>query len=512
MTTLTERLATGVVKLRLDDVPERVIDIAISQIIGHLGALAAGAGHDLGRRVVHAFGPPFAFGHNHDPARTAYTAAALTMLLDYDDTMYAGHPSHSTVGVPLAYAASLKLDGPSLLSAVIAANEVATRVTAAATLGHFRGQTAAHTHLAGAVAGRGKAAGTTPSQLVNAWGIAFAEPPWPLTRAFMGSEAKVLTASTPIRMALDAYDAATAGIHGATDILEHPDGFLARFAERPLPEAIDDIGTRWHTETLSIKVYPGCAYLDSALDAAVTLHPALTGRIDEIERVVVNASIFTVGMDARSAAYIANAESPPTTLGFSVPYNVATALLRGDLTPADLDRDRVRDPAVWALAAKVEVHHDPAATKRALLATAPVGAALRTAGESAATWLAPLVNATVEEVAAELAVGPEASFETAEKAISARVSVHFQGGEMIETAIDIPKGAAGPDTRRHHREIARHKFDTAFSAPVATTADAVKLATIIESLTEANAEDVGRAVSLLGTALENATAGGPDTI
>ena len=89
MPTLTEELAVWVEALRLRDVPTRVVDFAVSQILAHLGALAAGARHDLGRRVVAAFGAPL----HGDPKQSAYVLAALTMLLDYDDTVYAGHVS-----------------------------------------------------------------------------------------------------------------------------------------------------------------------------------------------------------------------------------------------------------------------------------------------------------------------------------------------------------------------------------------------------------------------------------
>ncbi len=80
--------------------------------------------------------------------------SGLTSWLHFDDTAYAGHLSNSTATVPMAYAHALGLDGRSLLTAVIVANECAARIAASATLGPFRGQNAAHTHVAGAVSGR----------------------------------------------------------------------------------------------------------------------------------------------------------------------------------------------------------------------------------------------------------------------------------------------------------------------------------------------------------------------
>jgi 2-methylcitrate dehydratase PrpD len=490
--TITGRLAAWVAGLTAADIPEHIRDVATSQVLAHIGALAAGAGHELGGRVLGAFGPPF----RGDPEQTAYVSAALTMLLDFDDTMYAGHVSHSSVGVPLAYAEPLRLDGPSLLTAVVAANETAARVTAAATLGPHRGQTAAHTHLVGAVAGRGSAEGAAARQLVDAWGIALTMPPWILERGFFGSDAKALTAATPVRIALDAYAAAAAGLHGAADILEHRDGFLARFATLPLPEAAGQLGDLWHTETLSIKLHPGCAYIDGAVEAAIALHPQVADRIDQIERVMVEAPIFTVGMEAHSAPHLDGPRSGVAAITFSIPYNVATALMRGSLKPGDLSSAAIADERTWGLARRIELREAHDLSVRAVLATSPVGAALRLAGAPAAAWLAALLGGDPSIYAAQLARGPDASFEHAEKAMGARLTVAMSTGEELTAAVDIPSGFAGPELRRRHREFARGKFLQAAEPWMGDDA-ASEACRLLEGLPSAGRDDVARLCLLL---------------
>jgi len=466
--TLTEELAGWAAGLTFDDIPPRVVAYARSLVASQLAAARASLGHELGRRVVDAFGAPL----QADPKQAAYTLAALTIALDFDDTVYAGHVSHSTVDVPVAYQAYLGLDGRRLLAAVVAATECAARVTAAATLGPFRGQTAAHAHLVGAVAARLRAEGAPPERFVDAWGIALAMPPWSLHRAFLGSDAKVLTASVPVRTGLDACDAAAAGLVGAADVVEHPDGFLARFATVPLPEAATaGLGTRWHTETASFKVHPGCAYISAAVDCAVEL----AGRVGplspaDVGEVVVHSPIFTVGMDARSAPYVRGADSAVSTLNFSVAYNVATALLTGALAPADLDGEAIADPSRWDLAAKVRTELDLDLTRRAVLSTAPLGEALRQAGPRAAEWLAATGGDEAARLAAE-AGPPAATFEEAEKAMGARVEVRLADGRSFEAAREIPVGAAGPETRRDHGKLVREKFLACGGAPA--TADAL---------------------------------------
>jgi 2-methylcitrate dehydratase PrpD len=454
--TLTEELAAWASSLTLDDVPERVVAYARSQVVSQLAAARATLGHPLGEKVVAAFGAPT----QADPHAAARVLAALTMALDFDDTVYAGHVTHSTVNVPLAYAAPLGLDGRSLLAAVVAAGECAARVTAAATLGPHRGQTAAHAHLVGAPAARLHAEGAPPERWVDAWGLALAAPPWSLHRGFLGSDAKVLTASVPVGTGLDACDAAAAGLRGAPDILEAPDGFLARFADQPLPEAVvTGLGERWHTETTSFKVYPGCAYLDPAIDCAVELHRRL-GELhpEDVAEVVVHAGILTVAVDLRAAAHVHGPDSTVAALNFSVGYSVATALLTGGLTHLDFCSPRLDDPARWELARRVRVGHDDELTRRSLLATAPLGEALRQAGpERARAWLVAHGGEAAGELVADLGP-PVASFEDAEKAIGSRVEVHLTDGRVLEAVSDIPLGAVGPDGRRDHPRLVREKF------------------------------------------------------
>jgi 2-methylcitrate dehydratase PrpD len=493
--TITEQLAGWSTALSWQAAPPRVRDLCVSQLLAHLGALFGGARHPVGQRVVAGLGLPL----SDDPAQSAYVSAALTMALDYDDTVFAGHVSHSSVGVPLAYARCAGLDGAGLLRSILAATEVAARVTAAATLGPFRGQTAAHTHLAGAVAGRCAAQRLDAATMVDALGLAFAQPPWALNHAFFGSDAKLLTASTPIRTGLDAVDAARAGLHGAADILEHPEGFLARFATIPLAQAAGGLGERWHTDTLSIKVHPGCAYIDGAIDAAVRLHPQVAASFDQISAITVDASIFTVGMEQRSAPYLTGPSSGLAALNFSVGYSIAAALLRGGLDVEDFAAPRVEDERVWHVARLVEVRHDAALSRRALLATAPIGAALRMAGDAAASWLAAGAGISEGEARALLAE-PSPGFDQAEKAIGARVRVTMQDGSEHVAEVDIAEGAAGPRTRERHREIARDKF-LRNAAPLVGHDSAAEMARRIERLPDADAAEVGALLDLVGAAL-----------
>jgi 2-methylcitrate dehydratase PrpD len=459
LNTLTRELSAWAGTLRLEDVPPRVVAVAKSQVLSQLAAIRAGASLPPGRALLRAFGLPL----QRDPRASACVLAGLGSWLNLDDTAYAGHLSNSTVAVPLAFGRALGLPGADVLTAIIAANECAARVTAAATLGPFRGQTAAHTSLVGAVSGRLRAQGAPARRWVDALGLALSMPPWPLAHAYIGSDARALAAYLPVSMAMQACDAAAEGLAGPADIVEHPGGFLAQFAEVPLPEAVvAGLGRRWHTETLSFKVRPCGPGIDAAVDCAAELHQALPGvRPDDIREVVVSASAYTVAVHGMVADYASGPDTNVGALPLSLPYTVATALLSGDLSVADFAAPAVREPERWALAARIRVRHDPAMTRDLLTSVAPFGEAIAQAGDRARTWLDRFGSLFEDGGLTDLlgsARPPSDTFERATKHTGARVEVRLADGRRISRERVIPVGGAGPDTRSRHGELVLDKF------------------------------------------------------
>lgn len=455
MGTLVEELSGWAAGLRHADLPPSVVRLAKSQILSQLAAIRAGLDHPYGRKLQRAYGPPL----QPDPRQSACVLAALGSWLNLDDTAYAGHVGISTVTVPLAYAAAGGLDGRRAIAAVVAANECAARITAAATLGPLRGQSALHTHLAGGVAGRLHCEGAGADVWTAALGLAFSAPPWPVMHGFLGGDAKLTHAFTPVRMAMDSCDAAAAGLGGPADILEHPEGFLARFATVPLPGTVTlGLGRRWHTETLSFKVRPGGPGVDAAVDCAIELHRLLGGLPPErIGEVVVDASAYTVMAGARSGEYAGRSRRVLSSLLLSVPYCVATALLTGDLTVADFAAPALDDPVRWELAGRITLRHDAAMTEALLGSTAPFGAALREAGAGAEPWLSRF-GGPEPAVPAPPPGDPAADFSDATKKTPARVRVRLTDGSWHAAEREIPVGAAGGSDRAQHADLMRAKF------------------------------------------------------
>ncbi|GHG49170.1 MmgE/PrpD family protein [Streptomyces griseocarneus] len=450
-----QQLSHWAATLHPDDIPCRVLKLAASQVLSQVASIRAGLEHPLGRMLISAFGHPV----QSDPKNAAGVLAALGSWLNLDDTAYAGHLSNSTVAVPLAFAYARRLDGLSLLTAVVAANECAARLTAAATLGPLRGQSAVHTHLAGAVAGRLHVERAPAEVWENAFGLAFAMPNWPLMRAFLASDARLFNTFTPVRTAMDACDAAEAGLRGAPDIMEHQDGFLARFATVPLPDVITEgLGRRWHTETLSFKMHPGGPGIDAAVDCASEIHQVL-GPLhpDDVEEIVVEASLYTLFAGKRAATYVTGPGSPLGALVLDIPYPVATTLLTGHFAVEDFSSPRVDERRRWQLAERVRLEHDEDMTRELFRSEAPFGEAVREAGPLARPWLRDFGGDELVDLVGSVEMDGR-DFSRSTKATGARVTVRLVNGRTVTRERLIPLGAAGPDTRARHSQLVREKF------------------------------------------------------
>jgi 2-methylcitrate dehydratase PrpD len=475
----TRRIAEFIAGLRFEDLPPRVIEGAKLQILSMLAATGAGHRTEAGRAVLGEFLDRESGGARGECAvigtgrkaslrEALYLNAALSMALDYDDYLFAGHTGHSAVLGALGAAEKFRLAGRDLLTLQVLANEVEARIGASVLLGPLNGQLWSFIHAAGAAAIHARALGFDAEGVESALGIALLQPPTPLGRGFFGSEAKTILASMPAAHGIDAAALVRAGLAGPAEILDGSQGFVAKFTPRPIAGAFTGLGSAWLTDTLCFKPYPGCAYIDSFVDAMLEIvghHRPLPRHIDRIE---IAASILTLGMDALSKPYLRGPQSDPVTLNFSVPFNAAVALIDGELTPHQLSRERIADRRVWELASRVTLRHDPEWTRR-LQETSVI----RLAGGSPE-------NPEIDLNGIDLS-----SFEMS---FGATVTVFLDDGRRLECAQAVPLGAAGR-ARGETEQVVESKFAREASALLGEE-EALRTAQIVGSLETAGPDEV----------------------
>jgi 2-methylcitrate dehydratase PrpD len=418
--------------LTLAQVPQDVRDLAVAQLMSQAAAAEATRDHPVSARLEGAI-------PGDGWAERAASLALLTMALDFDETAFAGHLGHSCALPVLLCAAANGCTGEEALVAQVAASEVAARLTAAVTLGSARGQTAAHTHAVGAAVGFAVALKLTPGQMAVAVSLAMAQTRKVLLPAFMGSDAKFWVAAGPVLEAARCVREAERGARGYAGLVEASGGVLEELADMPLPEALGGYGERWHLRTLSIKSVPGCAYLTSIVELAAGLGPL---DLRAVERIEGRASIFTLGMEAQSAPFMAGPNTPLPALGFSSGYNIAAALESGSLGVEDLHGSRLASEERWRVARALRLEHDEELTVAALGATAPVGGAIAWAGDRARAYLAArgATERMVERVIQLAQEQADPTLARSSKRMGSALRVTMRSGTVLEDETPAASG------------------------------------------------------------------------
>jgi 2-methylcitrate dehydratase PrpD len=146
------------------------------------------------------------------------------------------------------------------------------------------------------------------------------------------------------------------GFTAALDALEHPQGFLGAVspAGRIDRESAIEAGSVWKLarDGVAVKKYPLCYCTHRALDGMLDLLQADRVDASKVSRVVVSTS-------PRYATILRN-HAPQTGLEakFSMEFAMASALIAGRASPAELTDGFVRRPDVQALMQRVVVKQD----------------------------------------------------------------------------------------------------------------------------------------------------------
>ncbi|TKX46459.1 MmgE/PrpD family protein [Halorubrum sp. SD690R] len=351
-------LATFAAELETGAIPDRVCDRVGLTVADTLGAIVAGSTDDtvdaLARRWTDGISGGATVigadsGETVPPLAALCNGAAGTVLeLDEGHRFAAGHPAIHVLPALLADAEIGYGDSDAFVRSFVAGYEVAVRT--ARTLGTLR--SGYHPHgVWGAVGGAAAVARSReldPETTRSAMAIAanYAQH----TRfeaATEGATVRNAYAGMSNLAALVAVDQAEAGFGGLRN-------GVARHLEHAAAGDIDEsalaagLGDRWEIEHGYFKIHAACRYTHPALDAVA----ALEAEVDP-------SAVESVRVETYPAAARLTEPRPRNQLQakFSIPFAVATALLRGDSGPPAFTDEAITAEAI-ALAERVTVAVD----------------------------------------------------------------------------------------------------------------------------------------------------------
>ena len=370
----TRELASWIARLRYADLPARTKETMRLALLDTLGCGVYGHSTPWARMLLQwaragapARGEATVWGEAAPSLRAADAAlvnGTATHAFELDD--YHNAKLHAgAVVIPAALALAEKLDanGERLLTAIAAGYEVMIRSSLAMnpSATRLRGW-----HITGVCGPFGAAAACAVLLGLNdeetAWALGLAGTQGSGTWAFNadGTMSKRFHAGRAAYSGVLAAELAALGFTGPTQIYEfHDGGVLKAYSDASDPAPLtSELGTKYRLDTNRIKPYSCCGSTHSYVDAAFELRRRFGTPWNAKRRVRVGlAKVVDVqcGFDYFPTSAL-NAQ-------MSLRYVVAAALLEGQALPPQFSEAKLSDPAIVALAQRLELEHDPALDK-----------------------------------------------------------------------------------------------------------------------------------------------------
>lgn len=297
------------------------------------------------------------------PELAAFANGTMVRYLDYNDGymgLEPGHPSDSIFPC-LALAEAEGLPGGKLVAAIVIAYEIQMRLQDAASLNKRGWDQVNYISVAMALAAS-YLFGLNESQAEQAINLSLnGHIAMRQVRSGTLSDWKGCSAANAARNAIFAAQLARCGMTGPAPIFEGQMGFFAQVTGA-LELATDRFGgeaPRDYAILSSLtKTFPTNGELHTAVWAALALRQRISD-LNEISEILVETSEFNCRVLADAGKWM---PSTRETADHSLPYNVARALLDGDISVDSYSPANISDPRGHALMALTKVAEDPALT------------------------------------------------------------------------------------------------------------------------------------------------------
>jgi 2-methylcitrate dehydratase PrpD len=292
--------------------------------------------------------------------QAAWINGIMSHACDYDDTHDKAilHGGISVVPAAIAAAgiAGHKVSGSEFYAAVVSGLEMICRIGVATKIGLIEAgfiYSALFSYFA-ATATAARVLRLSPEETLNAIGIAYTQAAGTHQVTRDGALTKRMQPGFGARAALTSAAMARKGIRGAQNVFEGIDGLGRTYLRSALDSEVlrEGLGQRWHMADLAYKPYPCCRMNHCPIDSALQLRaqPGFDwAQVTEI-RVYINSQ----GNQACGVPIeIRRAPKTVVQAQFSIPYNVATALITGQVGLSDFTPEALARPDILKLAALV---------------------------------------------------------------------------------------------------------------------------------------------------------------
>lgn len=358
--TVTRELAEFLVGLsgRVDD---RLLAIATDAVLDTVGAMVYGAEQPWTKAAhAHALATGgggastvIGAGASTAPAMAAFANGCAGHAFELDDVHEEAisHPGAVVVPAALALAEERGSSGRDLLEAVLVGYEAMGRAgIAVGPSSHMLGgfHPTSMSGVFGSAAAAGRLLGFDADQLNHAFGVAVSLASGTMEFAASGGMAKRMHAGRAAEGGLLAAALVANGFEGAADGLAGTYGFANVFTDAPqLHLLTEGLGERWMSDELTIKPYAACSDIHPMIQAAAELRAEYGFGGEDVVRVEAWGPTKAATQNSMDGTVSVMAAQ------YSAEFNIAAAILADPGDPDTYTPERIADPALATLQAKV---------------------------------------------------------------------------------------------------------------------------------------------------------------
>lgn len=359
---LSKQIEHFVSALNYDDLPEKVRETAILCVYNYIGCAYGGNQENVScvtRSIIPEF---FSEGKCHvfgttlmtDPVTAAMVNGTTASSISFDDIFKAGtfHPGISAITAALTVADLVKPTGKQLIAAIVAAYEVANRISLCCGKAHYKyWHTAATVGSFCAAVAAAKLLKLEGEAFISALGTAGTQTAG--LQECAGNMAQRLHLGLACRNGVLAALLAKQGFYGPQHILDGDKGFLAAMTDcsADTENIFGDLGSRYTILDTTFKLYPCCGFINACVDAAIQVSRRNNLSWKNIEKVRVGT--YQIAIDHSGNPNPQNCEEAK----FSIAYCVSTGFIRDGLALSDFQEWPPHED-ILDLMKKVEVYKD----------------------------------------------------------------------------------------------------------------------------------------------------------
>jgi 2-methylcitrate dehydratase PrpD len=368
----TAVLAENIITTSYKKIPEAAIESTKKDILDTLGVAVAGSQAPGIKEIVRLVrewggkreGTVIMQGMRVPCHHAALVNSTMAHALDYDDA-HEGVVLHAgVVLIPPALALAERLgniNGREFITAITLGIDLVSRLGEASNIGpsELGFMYTSVYGIFGSAAATGKLLHLSTDQMVNAFGIAYSQAAGNFQCIVDGALTKRAQAGFAASDGLLSALLAKEGFTGAIDSLEGRKGLFQVYlrGDYSLTPLTRDLGKHFASVDLSFKPYPCCRNCHPFIDAALELKSEHNIRPNDIEEIAVRCS-----ENARILCEPLPVKQKPRVVvdaQFSIPWVIATALVKGKVTLEDFTPEAISNPEVINLALKINAKVDP---------------------------------------------------------------------------------------------------------------------------------------------------------